>query len=105
MFDMKSRTATLLGMHVPFLGRSVYFSSTFQTLYHRLTSVSVSVEPWTRAIAYCSSWTEVVPGCEIQDATTMHSQYYQFGILVFHYRYTNIPRGSMLCPEFLPTQM
>ncbi len=92
MFDMKSRTATVLGMHVPFLCWSKYFSTTFQTLYHRLTSVSVSAEPWK----------EISTVGEIQDATTMDPPYFQFGILVFHYRYTNIPRAGMLYLEFLP---
>jgi hypothetical protein len=89
---MKSRTAAILGMHVPFLGRSKYFSSTFQTLYHRLTSVSVSVERWTLDAArrrYPRRYGHVA---------TIH----RFGILVFHYRYTNIPRDGMLYLEFLP---
>ncbi|HKM77928.1 MAG TPA: hypothetical protein VJZ03_02540 [Candidatus Bathyarchaeia archaeon] len=89
---MKSRTATVLGMHIPFLGRSEYFSSTFQTLYHRLTSVSVSAERWT----------QMPTVSDIQDATTMYSPYYQFGILVFHYRYTNILHEGILYLEFSP---
>ncbi|HXY83301.1 MAG TPA: hypothetical protein VEH56_06225 [Candidatus Saccharimonadales bacterium] len=75
VFDVKSRTPTVLRMHVPLLGWPHYIASTLQTFHHtRFTSVSLC-NP-----ALDEDHMEEAPF----NARAIAAPYYNHGILVFH---------------------